>query len=69
MRRLALRAIRLYQWSMSPYLRGYCRHTPTCSNYTYQAIAKYGAVKGIWLGVRRLSRCRPLGASGYDPIP
>jgi len=69
MRSLALRAIRLYQWSMSPYVRGYCRHTPTCSNYTYQAIAKYGAVKGIWLGVRRLSRCRPLGTSGYDPVP
>ena len=69
MRSLALRAIRLYQWSMSPYLRGYCRHTPTCSNYTYQAISKYGAVKGIWLGVRRLSRCRPLGTSGYDPVP
>ena len=69
MRSLALRAIRLYQWSMSPYLRGYCRHTPTCSNYTYQAISKHGAVKGIWLGVRRLSRCRPLGTSGYDPVP
>jgi putative membrane protein insertion efficiency factor len=69
MRRLALIAIRLYQWSMSPYLRGYCRHNPTCSNYTYQAISKYGAVKGIWLGVRRLSRCRPLGTSGYDPVP
>ena len=69
MRSLALRAIRLYQWSMSPYLRGYCRHTPTCSNYAYQAISKYGAVKGIWLGVRRLSRCRPLGTSGYDPVP
>ena len=54
---------------MSPYLRGYCRHNPTCSNYTYQAISKYGAVKGIWLGVRRLSRCRPLGTSGYDPVP
>jgi putative membrane protein insertion efficiency factor len=66
---LALRAIQLYQWSMSPYLRGYCRHTPTCSNYTYQAISKYGAIKGIWLGVRRLSRCRPLGTSGYDPVP
>ena len=69
MRRLALLAIRLYQWSMSPYLRGHCRHTPTCSNYTYEAISKYGAVKGIWLGVRRLSRCRPLGTSGYDPVP
>ena len=69
MRSLALAAIRLYQWSMSPYLRGYCRHTPTCSNYAYEAISQYGAIRGIWLGARRLSRCRPLGTRGYDPVP
>jgi putative membrane protein insertion efficiency factor len=69
MRTLALGAIRLYQWSMSPYFRGYCRHTPTCSSYAYEAITRYGAINGIWLGIRRLSRCRPLGTRGYDPVP
>ena len=69
MRSLALGAIRLYQWSMSPYIRGYCRHMPTCSNYAYEAISRYGAISGIWLGIRRLSCCRPLGTRGYDPVP
>ena len=69
MRSLALRAIRLYQMLMSPYLRGMCRHTPTCSNYAHEAIIKYGVVKGIWIGLRRLSRCRPFGTCGYDPVP
>ncbi len=46
-----------------------CRFTPTCSQYTAQAIERYGPVHGVALGVRRLARCRPLGPSGYDPIP
>lgn len=69
MRRLALGAIRLYQMSVSPYLRGYCRHTPTCSNYTYEAINRHGVTRGTWLGLRRLSRCRPMGTRGHDPVP
>jgi hypothetical protein len=69
MQRLALGAIQLYQIAASPYLRGVCRHTPTCSHYASEAIQEYGVAKGILLGVRRLSRCRPLGTSGYDPVP
>ncbi len=46
-----------------------CRFTPTCSQYTAQAIERYGPVHGVALGLRRLARCRPLGPSGYDPIP
>ena len=70
MRRLALSLIRSYQVVVSPYLSwGYCRHEPTCSNYTHEAITKYGVLKGVWLGTRRLARCRPLGSSGYDPVP
>ena len=69
MQRLALGAIRLYQITMSPYLAGACRHTPTCSSYTHEAVTRYGAARGIWLGLRRLSRCRPLGTHGYDPVP
>ena len=68
-RTLALAAIRLYQAIVSPYLPGGCRHTPACSKYTYEAISRYGVASGVWLGVRRLSRCRPLGTSGYDPVP
>jgi len=69
MRSVALAAIRLYQVALSPYLPGVCRHTPTCSNYAYEAICRYGVIKGIWLGARRLGRCRPLGTRGYDPVP
>ncbi len=65
---LALGLVQLYQMAVSPYLPGECRHSPTCSQYAYDAISKYG-VRGVWLGVRRLSRCRPMGTSGYDPVP
>ena len=69
MRGLALGAIRLYQRVISPYLPGSCRHTPTCSQYTHDAISRYGLVGGAWRVVRRLARCRPLGTRGYDPVP
>ena len=62
--------IRFYQLVLSPYLGGSkCRFTPTCSQYTAQAIEKYGPIKGIFLGVKRLSKCRPGGGHGYDPVP
>ena len=70
MRKLALGAIRFYQMALSPYIAaGSCRHEPTCSRYTHEAIEKYGVFKGIWLGTKRLARCRPLGTKGYDPVP
>lgn len=46
-----------------------CRHTPTCSEYTMEAIIKYGSLKGSWLGLKRILRCNPFGTSGYDPVP
>jgi len=62
--------IRFYQLALSPYLGGSkCRFTHTCSQYTAQAIEKYGPMKGILLGVKRLSKCRPGGGNGYDPVP
>jgi uncharacterized protein len=61
--------IKLYQWIISPMLGPKCRYTPTCSTYAVQAIEKYGPIKGIWLGLKRISRCHPWGGSGYDPIP
>jgi putative membrane protein insertion efficiency factor len=46
-----------------------CRFTPTCSQYTYQAVEKYGVVKGLWLGLKRIVRCHPWSKGGYDPVP
>jgi putative membrane protein insertion efficiency factor len=69
MRKLALWAIRMYQASLSPYLGGSCRFSPSCSSYTHQAISAHGVGRGVWLGARRLARCRPLGGQGYDPVP
>ncbi len=65
----ALGLFTLYQRLISPILPPSCRFTPTCSEYTYQAIAKYGLVKGVWLGLNRLLRCHPFHPGGYDPIP
>ncbi len=62
--------IRFYQYVLSPYLgANKCRFTPSCSHYTLEAIQKYGPIKGIYLGAKRLSKCRPGGGHGYDPVP
>ncbi len=62
-------AVRFYQKFISPGLPPSCRFYPTCSEYTLQAIAKYGAVKGAWLGIKRVGRCHPFHPGGYDPVP
>ncbi|WP_338063799.1 membrane protein insertion efficiency factor YidD [Rhodohalobacter barkolensis] len=61
--------IKLYQAILSPFLGPSCRHMPTCSSYTIEAIEEWGALKGFWLGLKRISRCHPWGTSGYDPVP
>jgi putative membrane protein insertion efficiency factor len=63
--------INLYQLLVSPFTggRAVCRFTPTCSEYTKQAIGKHGAIRGVIMGAKRISRCRPGGGFGYDPIP
>ena len=68
-RRLALGGIRLYQGMVSPYLPPACRYDPSCSSYAYEAIAKHGLPKGTWMAMKRLGRCQPFGARGYDPVP
>ena len=69
MKWLALAMIRLYKRFLSPMLPSACIYEPTCSVYTYQAIERYGAIRGSWLGIKRMSRCHPFHAGGYDPVP
>mgnify|MGYP005850136203 CR=1 FL=1 len=69
MKRLALGLIRLYKATLSKVLPSSCRFVPSCSMYTYEAIEKYGVVRGIWLGARRIMRCHPFNPGGYDPVP
>ena len=64
-----LLAIRAYQLSLSPWSGGRCRYLPSCSAYAMEAVARHGALRGGWLALRRIGRCRPGGGSGYDPVP
>lgn len=68
-KRFCLAAIRGYQRYISPLSPDACIYIPTCSQYAVEAIEKYGVVKGCWLGVRRILRCHPFHAGGYDPVP
>ncbi len=61
--------IRVYQWIISPVMGPKCRFTPTCSQYTAEALQKHGLFKGGALSLKRISKCRPGGGHGYDPVP
>ena len=61
--------VRAYQLAISPYIGAHCRYTPTCSAYFIEAVDKYGALRGSWLGIRRIMRCHPGRPGGYDPVP
>lgn len=68
-KRTALGLIRLYQQTISEAIPHSCRFTPTCSQYTFEAIEKHGLVKGVWLGAKRVARCHPFNPGGFDPVP
>jgi putative membrane protein insertion efficiency factor len=69
MRFVARFLIRLYQWTLSPWLGGACRFYPSCSNYALEAVEIHGAVRGSWLALKRLCKCHPFHPGGFDPPP
>lgn len=69
MKRVTLAAIRFYQRNVSGGLPPACRFQPTCSHYAYDAVASYGALRGLGMAVWRLLRCNPLNNGGLDPVP
>jgi putative membrane protein insertion efficiency factor len=66
---IVLALIRFYKRWISVALPSSCRFYPSCSQYTYEAIEKYGVLRGGWLGVRRIARCHPFNPGGFDPVP
>lgn len=67
--RIALIVIRTYQLLLSPFAGGACRFEPSCSDFATAAVREHGALRGLVLAVRRVSRCHPLGSAGFDPVP
>ena len=67
--RIACLLIRAYQHLAPPLVRGHCRFSPSCSEYAREALERHGLIRGLPLAARRIARCHPLGASGYDPVP
>jgi hypothetical protein len=61
--------VRIYQRFISPLTPASCRYTPTCSQYTVEALQQHGALKGSWLSIKRIASCNPWGGQGYDPVP
>ena len=68
MKFLVLDLLSVYKAVISPFLPPACRFEPTCSDYARQAVEKYGAVKGTWMGVKRILRCQPFCKGGHDPV-
>jgi len=68
MQKLLIATLRGYKLFISPLLPSACRFYPTCSEYMLEAVAKHGVIKGVWMGTKRLCRCHPFHAGGYDPV-
>jgi len=68
-RRFFVLLIKGYSYLISPFMGNNCRYTPTCSAYTQEAVEIHGVIKGLWLGIKRISRCHPWHEGGYDPVP
>ena len=68
MKFLFIDLLKLYKTFLSPFLPPSCRFTPTCSEYTLEAVEKYGSAKGSWMGLKRICRCQPFCDGGHDPV-
>jgi uncharacterized protein len=68
MRLALMSSLRAYKRWVSPLLPSACRYCPTCSEYMLQAVDRYGAARGVWMGIRRLLRCHPFHEGGFDPV-
>ncbi|MBK9163297.1 MAG: membrane protein insertion efficiency factor YidD [Acidobacteria bacterium] len=68
MKFLVLDILSVYKAAVSPFLPPACRFEPTCSEYAREAVEKYGALKGTWMGLKRILRCQPLCKGGHDPV-
>ena len=66
---VAVQLLRGYKWLISPLLPPACRYVPTCSEYAMEAIERYGAIRGLLMGARRVLRCHPFVRGGFDPVP
>ena len=69
MKKLVLLLVKGYSYLISPFLGNNCRYYPTCSAYTQEAIERHGVLRGLWLGIKRISRCHPFHEGGVDPVP
>jgi putative membrane protein insertion efficiency factor len=69
MKRVVLALLRGYRFAVSPWLGSHCRFFPSCSEYAIEAVQRHGALRGSWLGLRRVCRCHPWSAGGFDPLP
>jgi len=68
-KKLLLILVRGYQYLISPLMGNHCRYYPTCSSYTITAIERFGIIRGLWLAIKRISRCHPFHEGGVDPVP
>ncbi len=68
MQKVLIALLQGYKKFVSPFLPSACRYSPTCSEYMMQAIAKYGTMRGVWMGLKRLARCHPFHEGGFDPV-
>lgn len=69
MKYILMAVIKLYQWLISPFFPPSCRFEPTCSNYAFTALDRFGFFKGTYLATKRILRCHPYNAGGFDPVP
>lgn len=69
MKYIFIYTIKFYQIAISPFFPPACRHYPTCSNYSIEAITEWGTLKGIYLSIKRISKCHPFHKGGFDPVP